>query len=191
MREQNGSQLPNGKSNSFHNHIQLNCQLCRLIFPLLHERIPRQTLAAWAVEAGCSKGYVSGLLSRLPVSWGLRQRQRKQGAGRKPLPATLESLAHARSQYGEDVLKVLRVAWRTGKAQLAATSAPSRTGPRGSSVIVAPQFQKLGTNYGTIIKRGTQPAGLNHGTRSRSATIPFKRSFRPTKGISSKNRGTL
>ena len=35
MREQNGSQLPNGKSNSFHNHIQLNCQLSQLIFPLL------------------------------------------------------------------------------------------------------------------------------------------------------------
>jgi len=156
---------------------------------LIGEGVSRQTLVAWAVEAGYSKGYVSGLLSRLLVSLGLRQRQK--GAGRKPSPATLELLAHARSQYGEDFLKVLRAAWRTGKAQLAAINAPSGTSPRGSSVIVTPQFQKLGTNYGTIIKRGTQPARRNHGTRSRSATIHFKRSSRPTKGISSKNRGTL
>jgi hypothetical protein len=33
MREQNGSQLPNGKSSSFHNHIPLNLQLFQLIIP--------------------------------------------------------------------------------------------------------------------------------------------------------------
>ena len=151
--------------------------------------IPRQTLVAWAVEAGYSKGYVSGLLSRLLVSSGLRKRQK--GAGRKPSSATLELLAHAQGRYGEDFLKVLRAAWRTGKAQLAATNAPSETRPRGSSVIVAPQFQKLGTNYGTVIKRGTRPIRQSNGIRYRSTTIPFKRTFKPTKGISNKNRCTL
>lgn len=151
--------------------------------------IPRQTLVAWAVEAGYSKGYVSGLLSRLLVSSGLRERQK--GAGRKPSSATLELLAHARSRYGEDFLKVLRAAWRTGKAQLAATNAPSETRPLSSSVIVAPQFQKPGINYGTVIKRGTRPTKQSNGIRYRSITIPFKQTFKPTKGISNKNRGTL
>ena len=43
---------------------------------LIHEGIPRQTLAAWAVEAGYSKGYVASLLSRVLVSLGLRERRR-------------------------------------------------------------------------------------------------------------------
>jgi hypothetical protein len=156
---------------------------------LMNEGISRQTLVAWAVEAGYSKGYVSGLLSRLLVSLGLRERQK--GAGRKPSSATLELLAHARSRYGKDFLKVLRAAWRTGKAQLAGINAPSETSPCGSSVIVAPQFQKPGTNYGTIIKMGTCPARQSKGILSRSTTIPFKRTFKPTKGISSRKRGTL
>jgi hypothetical protein len=155
---------------------------------LIGEGISRQTLVGWAVEAGYSKGYVSGLLSRLLVSLGLRERQK--GAGRKPSSATLELLAHARSRYGEDFLNLLRAAWRTGKAQLAVTNAPSETSPRGSSIIVVTQFQKPGANYGPIIRRGTQPAGQNNGIRSRK-TIPFKSTFRPTKGISSKNRRTL
>jgi hypothetical protein len=156
---------------------------------LIGEGVSRQTLVAWAVEAGYSKGYVSGLLSRLLVSEGLRERQK--GAGRKPSPATLELLAHARSRYGEDFLKVLRAAWRTGKAQLAVTNAPSETSPRGSGGIVAPQFQKSGTNYGTIIKRGTHPARQSKGILSRSTTIPFKRTFKPATEVSNKKRGTL
>jgi hypothetical protein len=156
---------------------------------LIGEGISRQTLVGWAVEAGYSKGYVSGLLSRLLVSLGLRERQK--GAGRKPSLATLELLAHAHSRYGEDFLKVLRAAWRTGKAQVAVANAQSETSACDSGLIVVPQFQKPGANYGTIIKRGTQPAGQNNGVRFRSTTIPFKRSFKPTKGISSRNRGTL
>jgi hypothetical protein len=156
---------------------------------LLDGGVPRKTLVAWAVEAGYSKGYVSGLLSRILVSVGLRER--RKGAGRKPSPATLELLAHARSRYGKDFLKVLRAAWRTGKAQLGATSASSETSPRGSSAFVASQFQKPGTNYGAIIKRGTRPARQSKGTRFRSTTITFRKTCKSTQGISSKNRGTL
>jgi hypothetical protein len=155
---------------------------------LIDEGVPRQTLVAWAVEAGYSKGYVSGLLSRILVSSGLRERQR--GAGRKPSSATLELLAHARSCYGEDFLKVLRAAWRTGKAQLAVAKAPSETCPRGF-LIVDPQFQKPEANYGAIIKRDTKPGGQSKGIRYRSTTITFKKTFKPTNGISSKNLSTL
>ena len=156
---------------------------------LIDEGISRQTLVAWAVEAGYSKGYVSGLLSRILITLGRRERQK--GAGRKPLPATLELLAHARSRYGEDFLKVLRAAWRTGKAQLAETDATGETSMLEATVIVASQFQKPGANYGPIIKRGTRPARQSNGIRFHSTTIPFESTLKPTKGISSKKRGTL
>jgi len=175
MREQNGSQLPNGKSNSFHNHIQLNCQLCRLIFPLLHERIPRQTLAAWAVEAGYSKGYVASLLSRVLVSLGLRERNK--GAGRKPSLAALELLAHARSQYGEDFLKVMRAAWRAGKAQLAPAITLNETSERTCNLIVAPQLDETPDSRHT--KQRELVSHRNH---------LFKRTCKPAAEINSKKR---
>jgi hypothetical protein len=108
---------------------------------LIHEGISRQTLAAWAVEGGYSKGYVASLLSRILISLGLRERNK--GAGRKPSLAALELLAHARSQYGEDFLKVMRAAWRAGKAQLATVTALNETSQRNSSLIVAPQLNVM------------------------------------------------
>jgi hypothetical protein len=113
-------------------------KLQNVVRDLIDEGIPRQTLAAWAVEAGYSKGYVASLLSRILVSLGLRER--KEGGGRKPSTFTLELLAHARSRYGEDCLKVLRAAWRTGKAQLAAANTPDKTHERASVLITAPQL---------------------------------------------------
>jgi hypothetical protein len=116
---------------------------------LIEEGIPRQTLVAWAVEAGYSKRSVSSLLSRIFVSLGLRVR--KKGAGRKPSAAALELLAHARSRYGKDSLKVLRAAWRAGKAQLAVANTQDQTNSKRVHLIVAPQLPNLGSNCGTTI----------------------------------------
>ena len=155
---------------------------------LVHEGIPRQTLAAWAVEAGYSKGYVASLLSRVLVSLGLRERNK--GAGRKPSLAALELLAHARSRYGDDFLKVLRAAWRAGKAQLATINPPNETDDRASGLIVAPQLEKPQPYCGSSIRERTQPDGRTNGGRHRSVAITFKRTFKPIK-ISSRNRGIL
>jgi hypothetical protein len=77
--------------------------------------ISRRTLKDWAVAAGYGEKYVSAVLSKILVSIG--QRERGKGGGRKPLPEVLEMLAIARGRHGQDYLKVLRAAWRTGKAQ--------------------------------------------------------------------------
>jgi hypothetical protein len=144
---------------------------------LIDEGIPRQTLVKWAVEASYSKGYVSSLLSRILVSLGMRER--KPGAGRKPSVAALRLLVYVQEQYGEDCLKVLRAAWRAGRAELAA-SAPSAT-------ITVPQLHQRKANYDTTIKRVIRPASRNNRSRHHSATI--QRTFHPATGVSSKNRG--
>jgi hypothetical protein len=100
------------------NHAVL---LRSVVRELIDEGVPRRTLVAWAVEAGYSKGYVTSLLCRILVSLGVRKR--KQGGGRKPSLAALELLAHVRSRYGGDCLKVLRAALRAGKALSAAATA--------------------------------------------------------------------
>jgi len=136
---------------------------------LIHEGIPRQTLAAWAVEAGYSKGYVASLLSRVLVSLGLRERNK--GAGRKPSLAALELLAHARSQHGENFLKVMRAAWRAGKAQLAAATTPNETSERTSSLIVAPQLD-----------------GMPDSRPAKQCNRPFARTCKRAAEINSKKR---
>ena len=140
---------------------------------LIHEGIPRQTLAAWAVEAGYSKGYVASLLSRVLVSLGLRERNK--GAGRKPSLAALELLAHARSQYGEDLLKVMRAAWRAGKAQLAAAATRNETSERNSSLIVAPQLDVMPDP-----RHPKQREFVSHRNH------PFKRTCKPAAEMNSK-----
>ena len=145
---------------------------------LIHEGIPRQTLAAWAVEAGYSKGYVASLLCRVLVSLGLRERNK--GAGRKPTLAALELLAHARSRYGKHFLRVLYAACRAGKVHLAAANTSNGT----SQSPVKP-------NCTSTIRRGTRPTGRSNGERYRSATMTFNGTFKPVARISSKNRGTL
>jgi hypothetical protein len=74
-------------------------------------------LVEWGVDAGYERKYVSGVLSRILCSTG--QRKRKTGGGRKPSAEVVALLAYARERHGENCLKVLRAAWRTGKAQLA------------------------------------------------------------------------
>ena len=147
---------------------------------LIEEGVSRQTLVAWAVKAGYTKGHVSSQLSRILVSLGLRER--KKGAGRKPSSDALELLAHAQNLHGEECLNVLRAAWRAGKAQLAAAN--NETRHRASDLIVVPQLPNPGSNYSSTIKRGTRPAGRSLGGY-RSVTI------HPATGVSSKNRGLL
>jgi len=53
-----------------------------LVKDLIGEGVSRQTLVAWAVEAGYSRASVRSTLSRIFVSLGLRERER--GAGRTP-----------------------------------------------------------------------------------------------------------
>ena len=156
-----------------------------IVRDVIETGIPRQTLVAWAVKAGYTKGYVSSQLSRILVSLGLRER--KKGAGRRPSPTALELLAHAQSRYGDECLNVLRAAWRTGKAQVAAAN--NETRHRASGLIVVPQLPNPGSNCGSTIRRGTRPAGRSLGGRYRSATILG--TFHPATGVSSKNRGLL
>ena len=140
-----------------------------IVKDLIEEGVSRQTLVAWAVKAGYTKGHVSSLLSRILVSLGLRER--KKGAGRKPSPAALELLAHVQNRYGEECLNVLRAAWRAGKAQLAAAN--NETRHRASGLIVVPQLPNPGSNCGSTIKRGARPAGRSLGGY-RSATMKIK-----------------
>lgn len=115
--------------------------LQEIVKGLIDGGISRKTLVGWAVQAGYSKGYVSSLLSRILCSIGLRER--RAGAGRKPSPAALELMAYAQDKYGEQFLKVLRAAWRAGKAQATAQDFPtaSRSGA-DMALIVAPQLQE-------------------------------------------------
>lgn len=76
---------------------------------------PRKTLVNWGVEAGYARKYVSEVLARILSRAG--HRERKAGAGRKASREGQELLDHARQMYGDDHLKVLLAAWRTGKAQ--------------------------------------------------------------------------
>jgi hypothetical protein len=135
--------------------------LQEIVKGLIDEGVSRKTLVGWAVQAGYSKGYVSSLLSRVLCSIGLRER--RAGAGRRPSPAALELVAHAQDKYGEQFLKVLRAAWRAGKAQATAQDFPTASRSGADMVlIVAPQLQKSDR---TIFKRN-----LNAITKTRHRT---------------------
>jgi hypothetical protein len=124
--------------------------------------ISRETLTIWALEAGHAQAKVSSLLSRIFRSLG--KRERRPGAGRKPSAAALELLAHAHGRYGETFLKVLRAAWRAGKARSAASAVSDTT----SGVIVVPQLRGAGSNCGTTIRSrpcAAQPTASCSGNR--------------------------
>ena len=122
----------------FSGHEDNANKLKDVVRELIAEGVPRRTLVGWAVEKGYSKGYVASLLSRIFVSLGLRERQ--SGAGRRPSAAALELLAHVRSRYGENFMKVLRAAWRAGRAQRAVVKGPTASGNWSSVRIVVPQL---------------------------------------------------
>ena len=94
---------------------------------LLQLGVVRTTLFRWGVAAGYSPATVRSLLSRAFCALGLRQR--RTGGGRKPSAEALELLAHSRREYGSRALRMLRAAYRAGKAQDAAhDSAPNPAG---------------------------------------------------------------
>ena len=101
---------------------------------LLQLGVVRTTLFWWGIAAGHSHATVRSLLSRAFCALGLRQR--RSGAGRKPSAEALELLAHARRQYDTRALRVLRAAYRAGKAQASAAN-PANSVPE---LIAAPQL---------------------------------------------------
>jgi len=108
--------------------------LLEVIKGLLHLGVARATLYRWGPAAGYSHATVRSLLSRAFCALGLRER--RAGAGRKPSAEALELLAHARRQYDTRALRVLRAAYRAGKAQASAAN-PANSVPE---LIAAPQL---------------------------------------------------
>ena len=88
------------------------------VHELVAQGCTREDLIEWAVQAGHSRRTVSSLLSRIFCSLGIRERD--VGAGRKPARRQLELAAHAHARFGDRFLKVLRAAWRAGKARIEA-----------------------------------------------------------------------
>jgi len=101
-----------------------------IIQPLLRLGVRRQTLLRWAVESGCSESYARSLLSKILCALGLRQR--RPGAGRKASREVLMLLAELRERYGDSYLRILRAAYREGKAQ--SSSLPLQSSTQASTV---------------------------------------------------------
>ena len=137
--------------------------LQEVIKKLIEQGLSRKTLVAWAVQGGYSKGHASTLLSRIFSALGLRER--KAGAGRKPLPDTLELLAHAQAKYGKRAIKVLRAAWRAGKAQASAGLANCAPLPMHSP----------GAYYGPVIKRNGKAAARSSSHQVRQIHLQKER----------------
>jgi hypothetical protein len=133
---------------------------------LIDQGVCRKTLLAWAVQAGHTQGYASNLLSKILCAIGLRER--RPGAGPKSSPEALELLALAETKYGERFLKVLRAAWRTGKARM--TARVGNTVPhsgRATKAILAPPLGSRGAYHGSMLsgtgkqRRGAVPASVS------------------------------
>jgi len=122
----------------------------QIVKSLVAQGIPRTTLVGWLVLAGCSRGYASKLLCRIFTALNLRDR--RAGAGRKPSPETGELLDLAYARFGERSVKLLRAAWRAGKAQMAAgTGHFSPSHGTAQNLAVASPSPQLGANYGPVI----------------------------------------
>jgi hypothetical protein len=164
--------------------------LQEIVKGLIDGGVSRKTLVGWAVHAGYSKGYVSSLLSRVLCSIGLRER--RAGAGRKPPPAALELMAYAQGKYGEQFLKVLRAAWRAGKAQATAQDFRASSQPRSEiGLIVAPQLQNPGDYLGATIKRDGKATARNGARLHQPGRTIFKGNFNSTIKRSHRTRGKL
>jgi hypothetical protein len=164
--------------------------LQEIVKGLIEGGVSRKTLVGWAVQAGYTKGYVSSLLSRILCSIGLRER--RAGAGRRPSAAALELMAYAQDKYGEQFLKILRAAWRAGKAQTTAhdfqAALQSRT---DMGLIVAPQLQNPGGYLGATIKRDRKAATQNGVGLHQPGRIIFKRNFNTPIKTRNRTRGKL
>jgi hypothetical protein len=113
---------------------------------LIDSGVSRDTLINWGEYAGYSRITVSSTVSRILCSIGLRER--REGAGRKPSHDALVLLDHAREQYGERALKVLRAAFRAGRAETMAAK-----NFRGTLEIKGNK-----NNIGTTIRGSRRPA---------------------------------
>ena len=92
-------------------------------------------------------GFIEGRGGGLqPGNGALGLRERKTGAGRKPSAEALALWAHSQRQYGPRALRVLRAAYRAGKAQQAAPE-----------LIPAPQLEFAGG--GSVAARGSEHPG--------------------------------
>src|SRR6266704_3067255 len=104
--------------------------LKRVVNELIDLGLTRQNLLQWAVDRGYNKPHVQSLLSKLLCHRGWRQR--KPGAGRKPNPDALATLASVRSEYGHDrARRLLRAALRLSAAE-PPTASPTPNASFGS-----------------------------------------------------------
>jgi hypothetical protein len=164
--------------------------LQEIVKGLIDGGVTRKTLVGWAIQAGYTKGYVSSLLSRILCAIGLRER--RAGAGRRPSPAALELMAYAQGKYGEQFLKVLRAAWRAGKARATAQDFQAASQSRTDiALIVAPQLQYPGGYLGATIKSEKKATAQNGANLYQPGRIIFKRNFNPTIKVRNKTRGKL
>jgi hypothetical protein len=117
--------------------------LPEVIRGLLEFGVARETLFSWAIDAGYNELTVRTVLSRAFCALGIRER--KEGAGRKPSAKALELLEYAREQYGDLALRILRAAFRAGKAQ-AKTIVAGKVPESPLETIAGPQLRALGLN---------------------------------------------
>jgi len=123
---------------------------------LIERGFCHKTLVIWAVEAGYRKAYISCILCRISRALGLRQR--RAGAGRKPLTRSLEHLRYAQAKYGAQCLNALQGALRAGKAEKADAARNRLDQTRHATELIAPsQLHNLGTNCEGAIKHSGNP----------------------------------
>lgn len=137
--------------------------------------VSRDTLINWGEYAGYSRITVANTVSRILCSIGLRER--REGAGRKPSHDALALLDHAREQYGERALKVLRAAFRVGRAEAMAAKNLRATVEIGGNK----------NNIGTTIRRSRPPAK----GRLRIVQNTFKTDFNTTIKSSRRTRAQI
>jgi hypothetical protein len=146
----------------------------RVVLGLIDCGISRETLVNWAVNAGHPKTTVSSTVSRVLCAIGIRDR--RQGAGRKPSPEGIALLNHARCQYGDRCLKVLRAAIRAGKTSkdfiqnFSGEGEQERSENNCRATIRLPRKLKSRLRInGTILKKGFNATiKPSHGTRIRT-----------------------
>jgi hypothetical protein len=127
-------------------------------------------------------------LSRIFSAIGLRER--RAGAGRKPSPDTLELLAHAQAKYGKRAVKVLRAAWRDGKAQMVASLTKFVPQPGTAAKLrVASPLRSHGANYGPVIRWNGKAVARSRVSLHPVSAITFKRNVNKTTKTRNKTHG--
>jgi hypothetical protein len=133
--------------------------LQQVVKRLVEQGVSRDLLVIWGVRDGYPTATVASVLSRIFCALGLRAR--RKGAGRKPSPDAFALLDHARRQYGERALKVVRAALRAGKAQATGDLPWEPSAASSNTASVTPKCQRLESNCSTAIKHGSKTAEFN------------------------------